>query len=54
MSFLADPKTVEERRAICAACPFKVGGLLARCRACGCVIKAKTALESSSCPKGKW
>ena len=40
----------KERIRICNSCPY--GGN--RCDLCGCFIKTKTVLLSSSCPIGKW
>jgi len=41
----------EERRAICAACPFNLDGI---CGECGCQIMHKTSIAAESCPIGKW
>jgi hypothetical protein len=42
-----------ERLAICNDCPslFKPTW---SCKECGCFMKVKARLESSSCPLGKW
>lgn len=50
---IADDDTVRNRRDICAACP-ELRQPLGRCGACGCVVKAKTALANQSCPLKKW
>jgi hypothetical protein len=41
----------EKRYEICLACPKLVDGF---CGSCGCYMKAKVALATSSCPDGKW
>jgi hypothetical protein len=51
---MASEKTRAERVAICMDCPFLKKGLMFRCTDCGCPIRTKTALASSSCPQGKW
>lgn len=52
---------VEERRAICAKCDhvtnakflgFEISA--SRCGLCGCFIKTKTSVRSSTCPDKKW
>lgn len=48
---LAPPSYVNERRAICEACPQRAG---LRCSICTCVIVAKTRLAQESCPIKKW
>lgn len=45
-------KLVEERRAVCAACPEK--NPVGICNQCGCVIFLKTMLRSAECPTGRW
>ena len=47
---LQSPAT-EERRAICAACPFNLDGI---CGECGCQIMHKTSVPGESCPIGRW
>lgn len=47
----AHPRVIVARRQRCAPCPMQHRG---RCRACGCVIKAKTMIRDESCPKGMW
>ena len=45
----------EERLFICSQCEMRSrNGLLAVCRVCGCLIKAKTRLRKSKCDLGKW
>lgn len=40
------------RLSICRACDaYRPDG---RCRACGCRLKAKAALETEACPRGHW
>jgi hypothetical protein len=54
---VAAPDVRAERMAVCKACPnFQASNdaLGARCIACGCFLKAKTALITQNCPKGKW
>ena len=43
----------EKRRSICAECPHWQKRLN-RCSQCGCQMRVKTSLASSSCPLGKW
>lgn len=52
---------VEDRRAICAKCEhvtntkflgFEISA--SRCGLCGCFIKTKTSIRSSTCPDKKW
>lgn len=46
------PKEVSEKRlSICNECEFYSG---ARCSKCGCQMRVKTTLATSSCPIGKW
>ncbi len=50
-----DAITLAERRKLCAACPYNVESPLGRrCRACGCIIVAKTAVADEHCPQGAW
>jgi hypothetical protein len=54
---VAAPDARAERMAICEACSNFLasdGVLGARCIACGCFLKAKTALITQNCPEGKW
>ncbi len=49
----ASEELAESRLKICQTCEFfKVNG--ARCKKCGCFMKAKTTLEMAKCPVGKW
>jgi len=50
-SFLTSKEKKRERRLICEKCEFNVMNL---CKKCGCIIPAKTKLEKSECPIGKW
>lgn len=55
----ADNKVIVKRRNICRSCDHAIPcvgniGRICRCKACGCILKAKTAIESESCPIGKW
>ena len=43
----------QKRLSICAACPHFIK-LTAQCKKCGCFMKGKAKLSSSSCPIGKW
>jgi hypothetical protein len=47
----AHPRVIVARRKICVRCPLRRQGL---CRACGCIIKAKTMVRGEACPKGRW
>lgn len=52
---LASDELTETRRAICQSCPQRSETSVAViCLACGCMIKAKTALKDASCPLYKW
>lgn len=42
-----------KRFEICKACPEFIQGT-ARCKKCGCFMKAKTKLENATCPLSKW
>lgn len=52
------PKEEQVRRFnICKECPelrFIPVVRMAQCKACGCPIKTKVALNVSKCPKDKW
>jgi hypothetical protein len=55
----ASDAEVERRRDICRSCPEAVPcvanvGRKCRCRLCGCLLRAKTAIASEQCPAGKW
>jgi hypothetical protein len=49
----ATPEQLEQRGSICASCNW-MDPKRSVCTACGCGIKAKTALASQKCPKGMW
>jgi len=48
----------DERLAICKECPESRDlfsrGWINYCNICGCMLKVKTRIKSSKCPKGKW
>lgn len=45
----------ERRRQICKKCDSNIKFMGARvCSQCGCIIKAKTAVESEKCLLNKW
>ena len=46
-----DEETAKERLEICYKCPHMHGN---RCSICGCFMRKKAALRSSSCPIDKW
>jgi hypothetical protein len=48
---LLPQEVAQERLSLCKVCEFYVG---ARCSKCGCQMKVKTTLATSSCPIGKW
>ena len=49
----ADKEKAKLRWEICQSCPFLDKGLN-RCKACGCLMKAKVHLEHVECPEKKW
>ena len=57
----APAEVIDQRRAICRAntcgkavlCKQNVSKFCV-CRACGCLLKAKTANADESCPEGLW
>lgn len=66
---IADDATVDERRAVCRECPYRVRktaiGAIAESdwcgqplevtkNTCGCLVSGKTLVASESCPSGKW
>lgn len=59
---LASPGLMNQRLAQCRQCPNyrnKVWGIipcrrLARCAACGCLLKLKTQFKATTCPIGNW
>ena len=55
----ADDDTIEWRRTICRKCEHAEPCIanvvkFCKCKKCGCVLRAKTASESESCPEAKW
>jgi hypothetical protein len=53
-----DTEVVDEekrniRLEICNACPQLIS-LTSQCKLCGCFMKAKTKIETATCPIGKW
>ena len=44
-----DPK---KRMEICKKCVYLFAGNI--CKACGCVMAAKTKVKWANCPKNKW
>lgn len=60
----ADDATIAARRDICRNCDQAelrtsknkrlTLTVLSRCKACGCVVSAKTAIKSEVCPLLKW
>lgn len=47
-------KLQKERLEICSKCEFKIEKLVSVCSVCNCVLKTKTLLTNTKCPKGKW
>jgi hypothetical protein len=47
----ASEGVAQQRIDICNKCEFYVGS---RCSKCGCQMRVKTTLATSSCPIGKW
>lgn len=56
LDFLTVPqfKMQKKRMKICSNCEYKVGQLISICSICNCVLKTKTILTNTKCPKGKW
>jgi hypothetical protein len=51
----ASEEIIQQRLMICSGCDHKcVVGFFAVCNSCGCIIKAKAALENANCPEFKW
>lgn len=53
------PNVIEARRMLCRACSEAVACPTAPkrkcfCAACDCILRAKTAVGSESCPRHKW
>ena len=53
MSKHASLQLSDSRMSICKACPELIK-ITNQCKRCGCVMIAKTKLESAKCPLGKW
>jgi hypothetical protein len=49
----ASKELQEERMSICVACP-EIISITNQCKQCGCFMTAKTKIEVSKCPLGKW
>lgn len=47
-------KMQKERMEICSNCEFMVNKMVAFCSVCNCVLKTKTLLTNTKCPKNKW
>lgn len=41
----------EQRMEICRRCPHRTESPVERCRLCGCVLRAKTAIATERCPQ---
>lgn len=54
MLLIASSKEQEYRYNKCVDCEHNTKSAIERCKACGCLIKAKIKIGSSSCPWGKW
>ena len=48
-----DDNISSERFSICQSCEFFIK-LSGQCTKCGCFMKAKTTIESATCPENKW
>lgn len=53
MAILADKQEAEKRYDICKKCDH-FRKLTKTCDICNCLMFAKTKLENSNCPIGKW
>jgi hypothetical protein len=57
LNFLSAQEMQKARMQICFSCPelgiIAVAGI-AKCNSCGCPIRSKVALKSSTCPLDKW
>ena len=49
----ASPETISHRTMTCSTCPH-LRKSMNQCTKCGCFMKLKTKLSSSTCPIGKW
>jgi len=43
----------DSRMGVCLGCPELIK-LTTQCKKCGCFMAAKTKIEASKCPEGKW
>lgn len=50
---LADKQTADARADICVRCEFFEPNI-SRCTKCGCFMKMKVNLSTSTCPEKKW
>jgi hypothetical protein len=48
-----DDETYNSRFNICKSCP-ELLKITIQCKKCGCFMAAKTKLQKSECPIGKW
>lgn len=57
LNFIAPQEMQKARMDICFLCS-ELGTVLAtgiaKCKACGCAIRGKVVLKTSTCPLGKW
>jgi hypothetical protein len=49
----AETELSKQRMDICRSCEFLIS-LTKQCKKCGCFMPAKTIIEKSKCPIGKW
>jgi len=49
----ADDNLASSRMSICMSCP-ELRPIVNQCKQCGCLMNAKTKIEASKCPLGKW
>ena len=47
----ADEETYEKRLSICKTCDYLSDGM---CRACGCFVELRAAIENNVCSYDKW
>lgn len=52
-NYVNDPKTADERYAICLACPSLMK-TTKQCKECGCFMQLKVKIQNATCPLGKW
>jgi hypothetical protein len=50
-ALFAKKEEIEKRQTLCESCDFYDSG---RCLKCGCFMKVKSKMQSSSCPLKKW